>query len=311
MKVEIFQVGKEEVLKRLDKVLVEQYPQKTRNYFQKLIADGHILVNSRQTKAGMRLNTGDQIKVNFPDPSHLSLEGKPIPITIIYEDDDVLVINKPAGMVTHPGTHGSHSDDSLVNALLYHAAGKLGGINGILRPGIVHRLDKDTSGLLVVAKNDRAQLDLSSQFKARAVQKTYYALVYGHLTPKKGMIEAPLARARNDRKKMAVSANSNAKEAFTRYKVLEYIGNYSFVEISLLTGRTHQIRVHFAAIGFPIVSDQVYGNEKINKLFRKKYNLNRQFLHAGKLVFTLPGTQKKKALEASLPGELLNILKIL
>lgn len=308
MKSDIFHVQKCDIFKRLDKVLTEHYTQKTRSYFQKLIKEGHVLLNDKPTKVSAPVQINDEIKVHFPAPKPLSLLANDIPLDIIYEDDDVLVINKAAGMVVHPGTHGSHSEDSMANALLFHCKGKLGGIGGALRPGIVHRLDKDTSGLLVVAKNDRAQQNLSAQFKSRMVEKTYYALVVGHITPQKGTIEAPLLRDRHDRKKMAVSADSKAKMAITKYKVLEYLKGYSFLEIGLLTGRTHQIRAHFSAIGFPLVGDSVYGRAKINHYFQQHFGLKRQFLHAGKLGFVLPDTQKKMEFEAPLPDDLEKVL---
>ena len=303
-----FQITQERINNRLDKVLVSQFPDKTRQYLQKLIKEGHVLLNNKPTKVSALVQTHDEIKVNFPPPKPLVLEARHIPLNIVYEDNNILVINKPAGMVVHPGAHGSHSEDSVVNAVLFHCKGKLGGIGGVLRPGIVHRLDKDTSGLLVVAKNDGAHQDLSAQFKARTIEKTYYTLVVGHITPQKGAIEAPLLRDRHDRKKMAVSADVKAKMAITKYKVLEYFDGYSFLEIDLLTGRTHQIRAHFSAIGFPLVGDALYGRPKINHYFQQHFALKRQFLHAGKLGFTLPGTQKKVEFEAPLPDDLENVL---
>lgn len=298
---------------RLDKILVHQFPDKTRQYLQKMIKEGYVLVNGKKTKNSYQLEPQDKLKINFPLPRTIQLKEVSIPLDIVYEDSDILVINKPAGMVTHPGANGVHLEDSLVNALLFHCKDSLGGIGGVLRPGIVHRLDKDTSGLLVVAKNDRAQQDLSAQFKARTVEKTYYALVVDHITPQKGAIDAPLLRDRRDRKKMAVSADSKAKMAITKYKVLEYFGRgslvFSYLEINLVTGRTHQIRAHFSAIGFPLVGDAVYGRPKINHYFQQHFGLKRQFLHAGRLGFILPNTQKKVEFTAPLPDDLANVLK--
>jgi 23S rRNA pseudouridine1911/1915/1917 synthase len=219
------------------------------------------------------------------------------------------VINKPAGLVVHPGTHGSHSDDSLVNAILHHCMGTLGGIGGTLRPGIVHRLDKDTSGLLVVAKNDKAQQFLMEQFQKKEVVKIYYALVVGRLEPEKGTIDAPIGRSLHDRKKMAVMENKTSKEAVTKYEVVRYLGDYTYVKVYLLTGRTHQIRVHFAAIGFPLVGDQTYGRIKVNNRFQQHYGLMRQFLHAAYLSFKLPDeNNKKEEFTSTLPSDLQRVL---
>jgi len=303
-----FSAIESELGKRLDKVLAVRFPDHARQYFQKLIAEGHVTVNGKLSKPSYHLMAGDQMKVHFPPPKEIPLKPTDISLDIVYEDENVLVINKPAGLVVHPGVHGAHAEDSMVNAILHYGKGKLGGISGSLRPGIVHRLDKDTSGLLVVAKNDKAQKELMDQFVHRTVDKVYYALLAGHLEPAKGTIEAPIGRSSADRKKMAVSMHLSAKEAFTKYQVMAYYGDYTYVKVFLLTGRTHQIRVHFAAIGFPIVGDATYGREKVNEIFLERYELKRQFLHAGYLSFTLPGTHKKAEFSAPLPPDLQSVL---
>jgi len=295
---------------RIDKVLPKLFPDFTRTYFQKLLEEGLVVIDGKLAKASHKVKSGEALEIRFPTLKDLTVVAKDIPLDIVYEDRDVLVINKPAGLVVHPGTHGSHADDSLVNAILHHSGGSLGGIAGTLRPGIVHRLDKDTSGLLVVAKNDKSQRLLMEQFMKREVVKIYYALVLGHLEPKKGTIDAPIGRSLQDRKKMAVIEGKTSKEAVTRYEVLGYLGKYTFVKVFLLTGRTHQIRVHFAAIGHPLIGDRTYGREKVNNWFEEHFGLRRQFLHAGHLTFVLPGQHKTKRseFESQLPPDLQSVL---
>lgn len=303
-----FIVSEEEAGQRLDKLLSLKFSQHSRNYFQKIAEEGAVFINKKSAKSNVKLKKGDAVEIHFPDLKELKIEAKDIPLDIVYEDKNILVINKPSGLVVHPGTHGSHSDDSLVNAILHHCKGTLGGIGGTLRPGIVHRLDKDTSGLLVVAKNDKAQRSLMDQFVKKEVEKIYYALVAGHLEPEKGTIEAPIGRSLQDRKKMAVMQGKTSKEALTKYEVLRYLGDYTYIKVFLLTGRTHQIRVHFAAIGFPLVGDPTYGRTKINHQFERHYGLSRQFLHAARLSFVLPGSQKKGEFESPLPSDLQRVL---
>lgn len=302
---------------RLDKVLPQLFPEHTRNYFQNLLEGGAVMLNGKAARSSQKVKEGDRLEVRFPALKELSIEAKDIPLDIVYEDNNLLVINKPAGLVVHPGTHGSHSDDSLVNAILHHCKGTLGGIGGTLRPGIVHRLDKDTSGLLVVAKNDRAQQALMDQFQKKQVVKIYYALVSGHLEPGKGTIDAPIGRSMHDRKKMAVIQGKSSKDAVTKYEVVRYLGDYTYVKVYLMTGRTHQIRVHFAAIGFPLVGDQTYGRAKLNHQFEVHYGLKRQFLHAAHLSFVLPSAvkvaasselTKKGEFECPLPSDLQRVL---
>ncbi|MBU0667926.1 RluA family pseudouridine synthase, partial [Patescibacteria group bacterium] len=232
-------------------------------------------------------------------------------LDIVYEDDNLIVLNKPAGLVVHPGQGETHKDDSLVNALLHHCKGKLSEINGVLRPGIVHRLDKDTSGLLVIAKNDRTHRYLADLFHGRRVDKVYFALLAGRIVPQKGRIEAPIGRDVRQRKRMAVVSEKKGKMAVSEYEVIDYFDDFSLVKIHLITGRTHQIRVHFASIGFPLVGDNLYGKPKVNKVLEEEYGLKRQFLHAGSLSFVLPDMKKLRTFKIALPDDLQAVLDAL
>jgi len=280
---------------RVDKYIAEQC-QISRSYAQKLIDKGQVAVNNRAAKASQKLNEGDVVAVTLPTPSPISLATEDIPLKTVYEDNDVIVIDKPAGLMVHPAA-GQHTG-TLVNAILAHCP-DLGEINGSIRPGIVHRLDKDTSGLIMVAKNDAAQKSLSRQIKQRSIKKGYLALVLGHLIPERGAIDAPIGRHPKDRKKMAVV--SGGREARTEYRVLKYLDGYTLVEAKPETGRTHQIRVHFAAIGHPIFADHVYG--------KRSARLGRQFLHAHRLGFRLPSSGELVEFESELPQDLEEVLE--
>lgn len=290
-----FIVGENDVGVRLDRALAARFADRTRQYMQKVIKDGKVMVNGKTAKSSAILQLNSKVEVYFPEARSLDLKAVDIPLDIVYEDQHVIVINKPFGLVVHPGMYDSHAEDSLVNALLHYCKGRLPGISGTKRPGIVHRLDKDTSGLLVVAKDDMAMQSLTQQFKDHEVIKVYYALVAGRLEPVKGSIDAPIGRDSRDRKRMAVVDESQGRKALTRYQVLEYFQNSTLLEIHLITGRTHQIRVHFAAIGHPLLGDPIYGRPKLNKFFRDEFGLTRLFLHAGKLSFTLPGAGKSSS----------------
>jgi 23S rRNA pseudouridine1911/1915/1917 synthase len=281
---------------RLDKFVGERCPELSRTHAQQLIAAGFITVNRRPAKSSHKLNTGDRIDITIPPETPSPLEPENIPLKIIYEDADLLVVDKPAGLAVHPAP--GHPSHTLVNAILNYLPG-LADDTDSLRPGIVHRLDKDTSGLILVAKNRPAQANLSEQFKSRAVKKAYLTLVKGKLTPEKGIIEADIGRDRRRRQRMAVVAEG--REARTDYRVIRYYGNHTLLEIKPETGRTHQIRVHLAAIGYPVVGDATYGF--------KSPHLSRQFLHASKIGFYLPSTGKYVEFESPLPPDLEKVLK--
>ena len=274
---------------RLDVFLSEKLD-KTRSAVKKLVDDGEITVGGNKVKAGRTLKIGEEIFVNIPDPVKLDLEAENIPLDIIYQDNDIAIINKPQGMTVHAGngTHGS----TLVNALLYHLD-SLSGINGVIRPGIVHRIDKDTSGLLVVAKNDAAHLSLSEQIKNKTCHRIYLALLEGTVKQNDGIIDTFIGRSDKNRTMMAVK--DSGRRAVTHFKVLKRYKEFTFAEFKLETGRTHQIRVHCKYIGHPIVGDPVYGYEK------QKFKLNGQLLHAWKLELTHPSTGERMSFEAPLP----------
>ncbi|OGO32250.1 MAG: pseudouridine synthase, partial [Chloroflexi bacterium RBG_16_56_11] len=262
---------------RLDRFVAEKTPGLSRTRAQQLIADGFITVNGRIVKASLKLDAGDRVDIAIPPEPPSPLAPEPIPLRIVYEDTDLLVIDKPAGLAVHPAP--GRPGHTLLNAVLNYLPGLAADAEN-LRPGIVHRLDKDTSGLILVAKNRIAQASLSDQFKSRAVSKTYLVLVRGKLSPESGIIEADIGRDPRRRQRMAVVASGRA--ARTRYRVLRYVGDYTLLEVRPETGRTHQIRVHLAAIGFPVVGDATYGVPSPH--------LSRQFLHAHKLGFKLPST---------------------
>ena len=281
---------------RLDKLVSEQCPGLSRTYAQKLIADGCITVNNHAAKASLKLNAGDAVSVIIPPTPPSPLSPESIPLNIIYEDDDLIVIDKPAGLTVHPAP--GHPAHTLVNAVLAHFP-HLADISDSLRPGIVQRLDKDTSGVMVVAKNRAAQLNLVNQFKSRSVKKAYLVLVKGRLTPENGIIEANIGRDPRNRQRMAVV--SAGREARTGYQVKKYLAGYTLLEIKPETGRTHQIRVHLAAIGYPVAGDATYGV--------KSPHLSRQFLHACRLGFKLPSSGEYVEFESALPADLEQALR--
>jgi 23S rRNA pseudouridine1911/1915/1917 synthase len=282
---------------RIDRYLAQQRPDLSRAYVQKLIADGQVTLNGRTARASQRVEPGDVITMVIPPPRPLTAQPEAIPLTIIYEDADLLVIDKPAGLVVHPAP--GHAAGTLVNAVLAHAPEVETG-DDVTRPGIVHRLDKDTSGLLVVAKNERSLRFLSNQFKERTTEKVYVALLHGHLSPAQGEIDAPIGRDPRYRQRMAIVASGRA--ARTGYRVLRYVGPYTLVEVQLHTGRTHQIRVHCSAIGHAVVGDPVYGPRQ------SPPGLTRQFLHATRLRLRLPSTNEQREFSAPLPSDLAAML---
>ena len=276
---------------RLDRYIGEKIPGLSRTSAKKLIDDGFITVNGQVVKSSLKLNAGDRLNVVIPPPEPRSLAPEEMPLNIIYEDDDLLVVDKPAGMTVHPAP--GHPAHTLVNALLARFP-QLPSSGDRMRPGIVHRLDKDTSGLILIAKNRKALGRLADQFKARTVDKTYMVLVKGHLSPERGFIDAPVGRHPGNRKKMAVVARG--REARTEYRVIRYIGNCTLLEAKPETGRTHQIRVHLAAIGYPVVGDATYGV--------KTEFLWRQFIHAHRLGFKLPSGGSYVEFTSELPADL-------
>jgi 23S rRNA pseudouridine1911/1915/1917 synthase len=275
---------------RLDVFLARALPYLSRAHAQRLIAEGRARVNGQAAKPALRLAPGDTVHVELPEPDPFDLTPEPLPLTVVYEDADVVVVDKPAGLTVHPAP--GHPNGTLVNALLAHC-GDLAGIEGTLRPGIVHRLDKDTSGLLVVAKNDRAQLSLSGQIARHEVLKAYLVMVAGH-PPRAGVIDAPIGRHPAQRRRMAIVAEG--RPARTHYRVVAEVGDAALVAAVLETGRTHQVRVHFAGVHHPVLGDPVYG--------RRWDLLERQFLHAWRLVFRHPATGEPIELEAPLPLDL-------
>ncbi len=281
---------------RLDKYVVQQRRGISRSYAQRLIEEGRVMVNAKAAKASTKLEAGDEVSIDLPDPAAVSIVPEEMALKIVYEDSDLLVIEKPAGLAVHPGA--GRSSHTLVNALLARYP-ELGNARDSLRPGIVHRLDRDTSGLMMVAKNDMAQASLSGQLKARSVVKKYLALVEGRLSPREGAIEAPIGRDPKHRQRMAVA--SEGREARTVYRVVRYVGDYTLAEVTLETGRTHQIRVHLAAIGHSVVGDAVYG--------KRAALLARPFLHAATLGFVHPRTGQYMKFRSELPDELAEALE--
>ncbi|MBQ2848780.1 MAG: RluA family pseudouridine synthase [Clostridia bacterium] len=277
---------------RIDRILSDILSEYSRSFVQNLFADGLVFCNGKQVSKSFKLKKGDRLEFTVPEPKEISLEPQNIPLDIIYEDNDLLVVNKPRGMVVHPAP--GNYDSTLVNALLWHCKDNLSGINGVIRPGIVHRIDKDTSGLLLVAKNDNAHISLSQQISVHSLDREYRAVIHGHLKELEGIVDAPIGRSPNDRKKMCV-INQNSKNAVTHYKVLEEYKDFSFVALKLETGRTHQIRVHMAYLGHPVAGDPVYGPKN------GVVSLGGQCLHAGLIGFVHPSTGEHIKLEAPLP----------
>ena len=291
-------VSQEEKGKRLDTYIPSVDTDITRTSAQRLIEDGNILVNGKNAKVSYKIQENDKISVEIPEPKQIELKAQNIPIEIIYEDSDIIVVNKPKGMVVHPAN--GNPDGTLVNAIMAICKDSLSGIGGEIRPGIVHRIDKDTSGLLIVAKNDNAHVKMSEQIKNHEVKKTYIALVRGVFKENEATIDMTIGRSTSDRKKMAV--NKNGKNAITHIKVLKRIDKYTLLKVNIETGRTHQIRVHLSHIGYPIVGDYTYSNGK------NEFDVIGQCLHAQKLEFKHPITQKDMCLEAELPQYFKDIL---
>ena len=289
----------EQVSKRIDAYMAEKYEDISRVAIQRLIETGKILVNGKKVKASYKVQVNDKITMEEEKAVEVELKAQDIPVEIIYEDRDIIVVNKPKGMVVHPAN--GNPDGTLVNAIMAICKDSLSGIGGEIRPGIVHRLDKDTSGILIVAKNDKAHINLSEQIKEHKVKKTYIALVKGIVKENNATINMPIGRSEKDRKKMAVT--KKGKEAITHFKVLKRYDKYTLLEINIETGRTHQIRVHLSQIGYPIVGDEVYSKGK------NEWNIKGQCLHAKSLDFKHPITNEDMHLEAKIPQYFEKILE--
>lgn len=306
---EVFTIERSLPAERLDSFLRVRFPAVSRGAIQRLIDEGHITVNGRQVKPTHTPRAGEEVRVYWPEARPTTVQPEAIPLDVLYEDDSLLVLNKPAGLVVHPAS--GHERTTLVNALLHHCAGQLSGIGGVARPGIVHRLDKDTSGCLVVAKNDSTHLALSNQFASRRVDKIYQAIVCGELLREQGEIRAAIARHASHRKVMTVDEGTG-REAHTSFRVLERLQGSTLVAARLHTGRTHQIRVHFKHIGYPLVGDDTYGNRQNHRLEElTHYHAPRQMLHAHQLSFIHPSSGEELAFEAPLPPDFLDALAAL
>ena len=277
---------------RLDQFLADQLEELTRSAAQRLLEEGQVLLGDKPLKKNYKLTGGETLRVDLPDPEPIDAVPQNIPLDIAYEDDDLLVINKPKGMVVHPAP--GNPDGTVVNAVLYHCGDSLSGIGGAFRPGIVHRIDKDTSGLLIIAKNDKAHLYLSEQLKDHTLSRTYEAVVIGNLKEDQGTVDAPLGRSPKDRKKMAIVPDG--RRAVTHYEVIGRYPGYTHVRCKLETGRTHQIRVHMASLGHPIAGDEVYGPSK------SRVDLSGQCLHARQLSFLHPADGQPRLVESELPA---------
>lgn len=287
--------------KRIDKVLSDYFTDYSRSFLKKLFDEGLIKVNNNSVKPSYKVRSADMIDISVPDPVNIDIEPEDIPLEIIYEDSDVILVNKPKGMVVHPAP--GHYSGTLVNGLMYHFKDSLSGINGEFRPGIVHRIDMDTTGVLVVCKNDNAHRALSEQLHEHSITRKYYAIVHGNIQQDEGTVDAPIGRSPKDRKKMAVNQR-NGRRAVTHYRVLErFGGKYTYIECQLETGRTHQIRVHMASIGHPILGDEVYGPKKC------PFKLQGQTLHAGVLGFIHPSTGEYVEFSADLPDYFKELLR--
>lgn len=294
-------VSADEAGSRLDQFLVKKVPDISRSFLQKQIKENHVTVNGKPAKAGNKLNESDEIYMVLEPPKELSVEPEDIPLDILYEDEDIIVINKPKQMVVHPAP--GHYSGTVVNALLYHCKDSLSGINGVLRPGIVHRIDQDTTGAIVICKNDYAHRFIAEQLREHSITRTYHAIVHNHVVQGEGTIESTIGRHPVDRKKMAMNVK-NGKHAVTHYKVLDPLnGKFTYICCNLETGRTHQIRVHMASIGNPILGDSVYGPSKC------PFHLTGQTLHAKTLGFIHPRTKKYIEFDAPLPEYFQKLLK--
>ena len=297
-----YRVGVEDEDERIDKWISNTLSSLSRSYIQKLIKDNQLFVNDKPQKASYRIKVDDEIRFQVPDVAAPVIPAEDIPLNVLYEDSDLLIVDKPKGMVVHPAP--GHYSGTLVNAVMFHCKNNLSGINGVMRPGIVHRIDRDTTGALIVCKNDAAHQQIASQLKSHFITRKYRAIVHGRLPLEEGSIDAPIGRDVKERKKMAVNLQ-NGKHAVTHYKTLKTYKEYTYIECQLETGRTHQIRVHMASIGHPLLGDEIYGSRKTN------FRLNGQTLHAMTIGFIHPSTQKYLEIEAPLPEYFQHLLSVL
>ena len=293
----IYEIKNEGV--RLDKAIAELDSDISRMMIQKLIEDNKVLVNGKKEKPSYKVKINDKIKIELDPPKETTLKAEDIPLNIIYEDSDIIIVNKEKGMVVHPGN--GNLDGTLANAIMAKCKDSLSGIGGEIRPGIVHRIDKDTSGIIIIAKNDKAHINISEQIKEHKTKKTYLALVRGNVKENEATIDMPIARSKKDRKKMAVA--KDGKKAVTHFKVLKRYNDCTLLEVIIETGRTHQIRVHLAEIGYPIIGDYTYSNGK------NRFNVEGQMLHAYKIKFKHPTTDKEVEYTAELPKYFKDILE--
>lgn len=299
---EEYELTADESGERIDKFLSRNYENLSRSYIQKLLKDGNIIVNKLAVKANYKIASGDVIHIRIPESEPLDILPEDIPLDILYEDSDILIVNKPKGMVVHPSP--GHYTHTLVNAVLYHCGGNLSGINGVIRPGIVHRIDMNTTGSLLICKNDRAHQILAEQLKEHSITRRYHAIVHGNIKEDSGTVDAPIGRHPADRKKMSTKSQ-HGRHAVTHYRVLERFGSYTYIECELETGRTHQIRVHMSSIGHPILGDDVYGPA------RCPFKLEGQTLHAKTLGIVHPSTKEYMEFDAPLPQYFQNLLTML
>ncbi|MCI9386359.1 MAG: RluA family pseudouridine synthase [Lachnospiraceae bacterium] len=298
----VFDILPEMEDERIDKCISNYMENLSRSYIQKIIKEGNVYVNDAVIKANYRAKVDDRVRFTIPDSVEPDIPAQDIPLDILYEDEDILIVNKPKNMVVHPAP--GHYEGTLVNAVMFHCKDRLSGINGVMRPGIVHRIDKDTTGSVIVCKNDEAHNAIAALLKTHDITRKYRAIVYGNVKAEQGTVDAPIGRHPNDRKKMAVN-EKNGKQAVTHYHVLERFGQYTYIECQLETGRTHQIRVHMASIGHPLLGDTVYSNRKA------PFRLEGQVLHAMTLGFIHPGSGEYVEFEAPLPAYFENLLSVL
>lgn len=296
----IFDIVPEMEDERIDKCICNYMDSLSRSYIQKIIKDGNVFVNDAPVKANYKVKVDDNIRFVIPDNVEPDIPAQDIPLDIIYEDADVLIVNKPKDMVVHPAP--GHYEGTVVNAVMYHCKDALSGINGVMRPGIVHRIDKDTTGSLIICKNDESHNNIAAQLKDHSIHRLYRAVVWGRVADDEGVIDAPIGRHPTDRKKMAIN-QKNGKRAVTHYRVLERFDKFTYIECKLETGRTHQIRVHMASIGHPLLGDEVYSNAK------SPYKVEGQTLHAMTIGFVHPSTKVYMEFEAPLPEYFEEILK--